>query len=108
MIVATLAYWHFRLPWPWFAGLFLAPDLSMAGYLAGNQAGAWTYNLAHTYALALMLLALGLVNDERAIVGLGLIWCAHIGFDRVLGYGLKSPQGFRHTHLGKIGRDPTP
>lgn len=80
----------------------------MAGYLAGNKTGAWIYNLAHTYAAALTLLAIGLVTDHRAFFGVGLIWCAHIGFDRVMGYGLKSPEGFRFTHLGKIGHDPKP
>ena len=33
-----------------------------------------------------------------------MIWCAHIGFDRALGYGLKSAAGFEFTHLGRIGR----
>jgi hypothetical protein len=108
LIAATLAYRHFHLPWLWFVVLFFGPDLSMAGYLAGNKTGAWIYNLAHTYAAALTLLAIGLVTDHRAFFGVGLIWCAHIGFDRVMGYGLKSPEGFRFTHLGKIGHDPKP
>lgn len=32
------------------------------------------------------------------------IWLGHIGFDRLLGYGLKHAHGFRFTHLGLIGR----
>jgi hypothetical protein len=32
-----------------------------------------------------------------------LIWLAHIGFDRALGYGLKYKAGFGFTHLGRIG-----
>jgi hypothetical protein len=35
----------------------------------------------------------------------GSIWLAHIGMDRALGYGFKSPEGFRHTHLGLVGRE---
>jgi hypothetical protein len=105
LIAAALVYWNFRLPWLWFVVLFLAPDLSMSGYLAGHRTGAWIYNLAHTYALALGLFTVGLVAGNRATLGIGLIWCAHIGFDRAMGYGLKSPEGFRFTHLGKIGRD---
>jgi hypothetical protein len=31
-----------------------------------------------------------------------LIWIAHIGLDRAIGYGLKYPTGFRDTHLGKV------
>jgi hypothetical protein len=34
---------------------------------------------------------------------LALIWLAHAGFDRALGYGLKYASGFRDTHLGRIG-----
>jgi Domain of unknown function (DUF4260) len=29
---------------------------------------------------------------------------AHIGFDRMLGYGLKYASGFGDTHLSRIGR----
>ena len=32
-----------------------------------------------------------------------LIWIAHIGLDRALGYGLKYATGFGDTHLGHIG-----
>ncbi|MEM6559127.1 MAG: DUF4260 family protein [Myxococcota bacterium] len=32
------------------------------------------------------------------------IWIAHIAFDRALGFGLKSPAGFKHTHLGQFGK----
>lgn len=109
-VAATLAYGHFQLNWFWYAVLFLAPDLVMLGYLAGPKVGAWLYNLGHTYALSLLVLSAGLVSSlagqpRLALLGVGLIWCAHIGFDRLLGYGLKSPEGFRFTHLGKIGRD---
>ena len=31
-----------------------------------------------------------------------LIWFAHIGLDRALGFGLKFPLGFRVTHLGVL------
>jgi hypothetical protein len=35
-------------------------------------------------------------------VQLGLIWLAHVGADRLLGYGLKYPTGFRDTHLQRV------
>jgi hypothetical protein len=38
-------------------------------------------------------------------LSLGLIWCAHIGLDRAIGYGLKYGASFGHTRLGRIGRD---
>ena len=40
--------------WVWIL-LLLAPDLSMAGYLAGPRIGAQVYNLIHLYALPLLL-----------------------------------------------------
>ena len=104
LAAAATAYHAFHLPWLWFAVLFLAPDLSMIGYTAGARTGALAYNLAHTYALALLPVAAGLLGGGRTALGLGLIWCAHIGFDRALGYGLKLPEGFGQTHLGPIGR----
>jgi hypothetical protein len=85
--------------WWLFGALFLAPDLAMLGYLAGRRAGALSYNLAHTYILALGLSALGWGLGQPLLVSLGLIWVAHIGFDRMLGYGLKYPDGFKATHL---------
>jgi hypothetical protein len=28
-----------------------------------------------------------------------------VGFDRLLGFGLKYPLGFGHTHLGRMGKE---
>ena len=92
--------------WALSAVLFLAPDLSFAAYLAGPRVGAAVYNAAHSFvgpvALALAFLATG-----RPPV-LALIWAAHVGFDRALGYGLKYPTAFTDTHLGRIGRRRSP
>lgn len=110
LLIAALLYGHFQLPWFWFGVLFLAPDLSLVGYLAGARIGAWCYNSAHSYLLPTALLALGFLMPSgtiaRDLVGVALIWGAHIGADRALGYGLKSVAGFRFTHLGQIGREP--
>ena len=38
--------------WIWFLALFLAPDLSMLGYVFGPRVGATTYNAGHMYACA--------------------------------------------------------
>ena len=90
---------------PWWLGilLFFAPDLSFAAYLAGRRIGAVVYNLVHLYALGAGLLALGLVTWSKPLASLGALWLAHAGFDRMLGYGLKSNEGFAVTHLGRIG-----
>ena len=84
--------------------LFFAPDLSFAFYGLGRKAGALAYNLVHTYALGLVLFALGLSLSHPLSAALGALWLAHAGFDRMLGYGLKSSEGFSVTHLGMVGR----
>jgi hypothetical protein len=101
---ATALYGHAGFSWPVFALLFLAPDLSMLAYLAGPRAGALGYNLVHTYALPLPLALAGFALGSPVGSALALIWIAHIGFDRMLGYGLKYVSGFGDTHLGRIGR----
>ena len=50
------------------------------------------------------LLTLGFGLDEPLILSIAMIWLAHIGIDRALGYGLKYEAGFGFTHLGRIGR----
>ena len=104
LTVAAFAYARFGQGWGLFAVLFLAPDLSFAGYLAGPRIGALTYNLAHSLIGPLLLAGAGLAADLSSAVALALIWLAHIGFDRALGYGLKSPLDFGVTHLGLIGK----
>lgn len=86
-----------------FGLLFLAPDLFMLGYLRSARAGAMSYNLGHTYVAPALLALLGLLVGPIAF-GLAAIWVAHIGFDRMLGYGLKLNGGFEQTHLGLIGK----
>jgi Domain of unknown function (DUF4260) len=100
---AIALYGHAGLSWPLFALLILAPDLAMLGYLIGPKAGAQAYNLVHTYALALPLALAGFWLASPLALALGLILIAHIGMDRMLGYGLKYSSGFRDTHLGRIG-----
>ncbi|MFK0297671.1 DUF4260 domain-containing protein [Brevundimonas sp. NPDC090276] len=101
---AVLAYARFGEGWLLFAVLFLAPDLSFFGYLAGPRIGAWAYNLAHSLIGPLLLATAGGLIDNRLATALAFIWLAHVGFDRVLGYGLKSPDSFGVTHLGLIGK----
>ena len=82
--------------------LFLAPDLSFLGYLAGPRAGAATYNAVHTELWPIVIAALGVLADASLLTQVALIWLAHIGIDRVLGYGLKYPTAFEDTHLGRV------
>ncbi|SCK35904.1 protein of unknown function [Variovorax sp. HW608] len=103
LLASVAGYGQFGAGWGAFATLFLVPDLSVLGYLAGPRTGAAIYNLAHAYALPVALLALGAVAGLPVALAVGLIWCAHIGFDRMLGLGLKYGSGFAATHLGRIG-----
>jgi hypothetical protein len=88
--------------WAFFVFL-LAPDVSFAGYLGGPRIGATLYNLAHTYALPVAIAAGALLTGEAGLpVQVALIWGAHIGIDRLLGFGLKYPTAFKDTHLGRV------
>lgn len=104
LIAASVAYSRFGLGWGTFALFFFSPDVSFLGYLAGPKAGAINYNLAHSYIGAVACLIAGFVLPAPTILCVGIIWSAHIGFDRALGYGLKYSDGFGFTHLGRIGR----
>ena len=110
LLAASLLGFHAfgNVSWWMFALLFLVPDLSFLAYLFGPRAGAAVYNTCHSTILPLLLGIAGYVLDDFILRDIlwacSLIWLAHIGFDRLLGYGLKSASGFIDTHLGKIGR----
>jgi len=106
LVLATLAYAHLGLAgWGLFAACFLAPDLAFLGYLAGPRLGAIAYNTTHSTLGYAGLAALGVVLGAPTLLALALIGVAHVGFDRMLGYGLKYGSAFGHTHLGVVGRD---
>ena len=103
-LAAIAAYAHLGGTWPLFAVLFLAPDLSFLGYLVGTRLGAATYNTAHSTIGPIVLGATGAALEQHIAMSIALIWAAHVGFDRALGYGLKYASHFQDTHLGRIGR----
>ena len=90
--------------WWVYALLFLAPDLSFLAYLSDAKFGALVYNAAHSYMAPVALMTLGFGLASPLTLSIALIWLAHIGIDRALGYGLKYSTGFGFTHLGRIGR----
>lgn len=104
--VAVYAAWGFS--WPLFALLLLVPDVSMAGYLKDRWLGAFLYNAGHSYLLPAALATFGLLRDMPTAVAVAVIWFAHIGMDRALGFGLKHSAGFGHTHLGPVGKPVPP
>ncbi|MFO0624576.1 MAG: DUF4260 domain-containing protein [Polyangiales bacterium] len=103
LAVAVALYRHLGGTWGTFAALFLVPDLSMLGYLAGPRVGAAVYNAGHTLLGPALLAIVARVTDTPAALLVALIWAAHVGFDRAAGYGLKYARGFGHTHLGAVG-----
>jgi hypothetical protein len=101
-VAATVLYFHEGYAWWLYLLLALAPDLSMLGYLGGARVGAIAYNAAHTFALPVALAVIGVLAEADGLAAVTLIWIAHIGADRALGYGLKYPSAFKDTHLQRV------
>jgi Domain of unknown function (DUF4260) len=98
--IALYAYQGFN--WWVFALLLLAPDLFALGYLLNTRIGAYSYNFAHTTVLPLALAVISFFVGWETGLQVALIWFAHIGMDRTVGYGLKYPSAFKETHLGRV------
>jgi hypothetical protein len=107
LFAAALAAYFTGLNEPWWLVplLLLVPDVFMVGYARSSRVGAWSYNFAHSYPAPALLGAVALATGDHLWQGVALIWFAHIGMDRTLGYGLKYETGFKDTHLGRIGRE---
>jgi hypothetical protein len=102
LALSVLLYWVNGGSWLLFGVLLLAPDLSMLGYLAGPKVGASIYNAFHAYTMPAVVGAFGMVLASPVAIAVALIWFAHIGMDRTLGYGLKYPTSFKDTHLQRV------
>ncbi len=87
--------------WLFFLCLFI-PDLFMLGYVVNNAAGSMIYNVGHSYIIPGVLLILSVILQLDLLQILSVIWVAHIGMDRSIGYGLKDPSSFKVTHLQKV------
>ena len=101
-IASVAAYGLTDGSWTMFALLILAPDVFMLGYVAGPRVGAVTYNIGHTLLVPLALIGAGAIFGHDTLLHVGLIWAAHIGIDRAVGYGLKYGSRFRETHLDRV------
>ena len=102
----TLLYGVWDGSWWVYSLLFFVPDLSLLAYLAGPRFGAMIYNAAHSYLAPMAMMTGGFATSSPLVLSIAMIWLAHIGFDRALGYGLKYAAGFGFTHLGRIGKKP--
>lgn len=90
--------------WWWYPVLLFTPDLSMIGYIVNPRVGSWVYNLVHFKGLGLGMYVLGTMLANPILQLAGVILFGHSSMDRILGYGLKYPDSFQHTHLGMIGK----
>lgn len=101
--VTAVAYAQTGASWWLFAALWLAPDISLVGYLGKPCRAARIYNIVHAYVLPATLGLAAFLLHARGLLPIALIWANHIGVDRLMGYGLKFSDGFGWTHLGLIG-----
>lgn len=74
----------------------------MIGYMMNRKVGAIIYNMIHTYVLSIIVLLFGFITNIEPLMIIGLIWTAHIGMDRMFGFGLKYPTQFNDTHLNRV------
>jgi hypothetical protein len=104
LLLATAAFFRLGHPWWLFLLLLVAPDLSLLGLLAGPRVGAAVYNAVHTLVGPLALLGAGwwLWGEASLAVAVALVWLAHIGMDRLVGYGLRYPDSANETHYNRI------
>ena len=100
--IVVLTYLDVDISWWLWPVVFLAPDIGMRGYLANPKIGAWTYNILHYKSVALIVLAIGFYLGFEALTVAGVVLFGHAAMDRTLGYGLKYPDDFKHTHLGMM------
>ncbi len=102
LLLSLYFYSYNQFSWLLFFVLLFAPDISMIGYLFNNKVGAVLYNLFHTYSLPIGAVILGVLLSSEVVLEIGLIWSAHIGMDRMIGYGLKYSTHFKDTHLNRV------
>jgi hypothetical protein len=102
-ILAIILFNQLDYAWWVFPAFILLPDLSMIGYLFNTKSGAILYNIFHHKFFAVLILACGYWTNNHQLILAGIILFGHSAMDRILGYGLKYIDDFKHTHLGWIG-----
>lgn len=102
LLVGIYLYFSTENHWALFLLLLLVPDISMIGYAINERIGARVYNAAHTYTVPLLLLIAGQLSSIESLTLISFIWLAHIGMDRMMGYGLKYESNFKETHLQRL------
>jgi len=103
-LLGLFLFSQLNLSWWWFVGLFFVPDIGMLGYVFNTKIGAVCYNIFHHKGLAIILFLIGIYLKNTSLQLCGVVVFSHSAFDRMFGYGLKYTTGFKHTHLGNIGK----
>ena len=101
-VAAIVLFAELDASWWIFVALILAPDLAFVGYAIGPRVGAAAYNLTHNLILPIALGTTSVLVDSSPTTAVALTWLAHIGIDRLLGYGLKYPTAFKDTHMQRV------
>jgi Domain of unknown function (DUF4260) len=102
--VATLLIYNLKLDlagWLYII-LFFSPDIGMVGYAFNTKIGAITYNLFHHKGIACVIWIFGIILNSEYLILAGLMILAHAAFDRILGYGLKYFDSFKHTSVNDL------
>lgn len=100
--LSIFAFNQTNFDWWYYLAFILAPDIGMIGYVINNKVGAFTYNICHHRAVAVTLFLIGNYMSNEWLIFSGIIVFGHISLDRILHYGLKYPDSFKNTHLGKL------
>jgi hypothetical protein len=98
--IMGLYFLPFHFSWWLWIIFFLSPDISFLGYCINKKAGAIAYNIFHHKGIAIAIAATGFLNGSDVIMFIGTLLLTHSSFDRMLGFGLKYCDDFKHTHLG--------
>ena len=102
LAASLVAWWALGGGWGWFVLLLLAPDLCFLALFAGRRVAVVAYNVAHSTVGPLLLLGVAVVAAERFAGLAALVWLAHIGLDRMVGFGLKYSMDRGDTHFRRL------
>lgn len=103
-ILGIVLFSQLNYAWWWFAALILLPDIGMLGYVFNTKIGTLVYNLFHNKVIGIAFILIGMFYLGETYTLVGIILFSHSALDRIFGYGLKYPDSFRNTHLGKVGQ----
>jgi hypothetical protein len=102
LVAVIILYAHLGGSALLFVVLLFVPDVSMIGYMKNPQLGSAIYNMVHTYVAPAILMLVSLMAGSALGIQIALIWFAHIGMDRTMGFGLKYAAEFKATHFGRV------